>query len=362
MKILHLIYDHVKNPWVGGGAALRAREIYRRLAQRHDITVVCGKYPGAKDYEEDGVRYRFAGIDMDNYVLSTFSYAWRATRYLRAHARGADIVIEDFAPYNPVFSFLWADSPVLQVHQREGSAHFRKYLLLGTPFYLAELYYHRFFKNVFVLSEEIKKNFRIKGNAMVVPNGFDPALLDETRRDSTHILFLGRLHINQKGLDTLDKAMCEVVGDAKLVIAGSGKDEEKTRRIFDTHIKSGRAEMVGYVTGPRKTMCLANCSFMVMPSRYEGQPLTAIEAAALGKPLVVSDIPELAYAVEAGFGLSFKSNDAKDLAEKMQYLLDNPSVRAEMGQRAKRYARDFTWDRIAERYERFLHETAGVDV
>jgi hypothetical protein len=38
----------MNNPWVGGGGAVRAYEIYRRLAERHDITIVCGAYPGAK--------------------------------------------------------------------------------------------------------------------------------------------------------------------------------------------------------------------------------------------------------------------------------------------------------------------------
>ena len=35
MKICHLIYDDLGNPWLGGGGAWRARQIYRRLAARH---------------------------------------------------------------------------------------------------------------------------------------------------------------------------------------------------------------------------------------------------------------------------------------------------------------------------------------
>ena len=52
MRICHLIYDDVANPWLGGGGAIRAREIYRRLADRHDITLVTGDFPGGKRQEE----------------------------------------------------------------------------------------------------------------------------------------------------------------------------------------------------------------------------------------------------------------------------------------------------------------------
>jgi glycosyltransferase involved in cell wall biosynthesis len=103
---------------------------------------------------------------------------------------------------------------------------------------------------------------------------------------------------------------------------------------------------------------MKNCSLFVMPSRYEGQPVTTLEAAAFGKPIIVSDIPELGYVVDAGFGLSFRTGDAEDLARKIDYLMANEQLRQEMGRRAKEYARHFTWDRVADQYERFLMDVA----
>jgi len=38
----------------------------------------------------------------------------------------------------------------------------------------------------------------------------------------------------------------------------------------------------------------------------------------------------------------------------MHLLLNNPSLRQEMGRKAREYARQFTWDRIAEEYEKYL--------
>jgi glycosyltransferase involved in cell wall biosynthesis len=100
---------------------------------------------------------------------------------------------------------------------------------------------------------------------------------------------------------------------------------------------------------------------MVIPSRFEGGPLTAIEAAAFGKPVVVSDIPELSYAVEADFGLQARREDAKDLADKIKHLMENAALRQEMGRKARHYAKDFTWDAIAGQYESFLLDALEPD-
>ena len=112
--------------------------------------------------------------------------------------------------------------------------------------------------------------------------------------------------------------------------------------------------MVGFVEGQEKIDLLKRCLFLVMPSRYEGYPNTMMEAAACGKPLIVSDIHELRCVVEAGFGVSFKNGDAKDLADKMKFLLGNESLRREMGEKGREFVKNLTWDRIAEEYEEFL--------
>ena len=340
---------------------MRAYEIYRRLTDRHEITIVCGKYPGARNYTGENVRYLFVGTDRSNYVLSTFCYAVQAARFAKEHSGDYDVAVEDFAPYNPVFSFLRHKNAVVQLHQREGLRHLKKYSVFGIPFFLIEKYYHFSFKNAVTISEMSKNAFGLGEKGVVIPNGFEGSLLDHKAEEGDYMLFLGRLHIGQKGLDTLAEACKEV--RCRLVIAGGGKDEGKVRSLFSEAVGSGRVEFAGFVGGEEKTGLLGKCLFMVVPSRYEGQPLTVIEAAACGKPVVVSDIPELKYAVDAGFGISFKTGDAEDLAEKMNNLLGDQELRLGMGRKAREYAGDFSWDRIAEEYEKYLtgivKETSG---
>jgi glycosyltransferase involved in cell wall biosynthesis len=352
LKILHCIYDHTANPWVAGGGAFRVREIYRRLSAVHEITVRCGRYPGARDYQDRNIRYEFVGTGRNNYILSTLCYAVRTEEHLRTNSSAYDVVVEDFAPYNPVFSFLWQKDAVIQLHQREGLRHLKKYVFLGMPVYLIEKFYHRFFRNAVTISEMSKEKYGLLGRVAVMPNGFDSALLGYEAEEEDYMLFLGRLHIGQKGLDTLSSALG--LTKCRLVIAGGGKDEGRVRMLFSKAMGAGQAEFAGFVSGQEKVTLLGKCLFMLVPSRYEGQPLTVIEAAACGKPVIVSDIPELKYAVDAGFGISFKTGDAKDLAEKMNFLLADKRLRQEMGMRAREYARNFTWDKIAAEFEKLL--------
>src|SRR5437868_5654598 len=84
MRILHIIYDDTRNPWLGGGGATRTFEIYRRIAERgHKVLIVCGNYPGAPSRENRrGVFYRHVGLTQ-SYVLSRLSFVVGAARLIK---------------------------------------------------------------------------------------------------------------------------------------------------------------------------------------------------------------------------------------------------------------------------------------
>jgi glycogen(starch) synthase len=354
VKILHFIYDHTGNPWVGGGGAVRAYELNRRLAERHDITIVCGKYPGTNDYDEGNLKIRFVGTHRDNYVFSTFLYAFHAALFLKKYQERADIIIEDFAPYNPTFSKHLAPCPsVIQVHHREGTNLIKRYFLLGLPFMFIEQFYPRSFRNSITVSEASRTKFGLR-DAVVIPNGIDSALLETVPSDDNYIAFLGRIQIHNKGLDTLIDAL--TFTDSKVAFAGRGRDEERLNVLAKNKKVIEKINLRGHLSEQEKADFLSRSTFLVLSSRYEGQGIVLLEAAACAKPVIVSDIPELMFAVEAGFGLSFRTGDAEDLAEKMNILARDETLRREMGKKGREYAKAFTWDRIAERYEEYLTE------
>jgi len=365
MRILHLIYDHPENPWVGGGGAIRALELNRRLQARgHVVTVLSGAFPGASDGILDGLEFRFTG-SASGYIRSTLTFAYMACRYARAHAGEFDIVVEDFAPWNPVFSYRLVRPPaVLHVNHCEGLNILKRRPLSGLPFFLIEKYYPPRFSHVTALSEWTRRKVGVE-NSFVLPAGIGADLVEEGRSSALpqaeredYVVYLGRLEINNKGLDTLVDA-ARKLGGIRILVAGRGRDE---RRLRD--MASGLpVEFLGFVTEKEKRNLLRKASLFVLPSRFEGWGISVLEAAAFGTPAVVSDIPELGYALEGGFGRSFRTGDPEDLARVMGGLYSDRGALGSMGLRGVEFASSHNWDSIALVYEKYLQGivSAGVN-
>jgi glycosyltransferase involved in cell wall biosynthesis len=76
--------------------------------------------------------------------------------------------------------------------------------------------------------------------------------------------------------------------------------------------------------------------------------------------VVASDIPENREAVEAA-GFTFRAGDAADLADRLQFLIANPSVREAAGRSAKLRIRDhYQWTEIANQVERVYFHVMGL--
>lgn len=88
----------------------------------------------------------------------------------------------------------------------------------------------------------------------------------------------------------------------------------------------------------------------MLTSDYEGLPMVIIEALACGKPIVASavgGIPELLNG-ENGFAIQ---NDANELAEKIEFILSNETLKREMSKAAKQtYLQKFTVDKMVDGY------------
>ncbi|MAI32888.1 MAG: glycosyltransferase family 1 protein, partial [Rhodopirellula sp.] len=77
----------------------------------------------------------------------------------------------------------------------------------------------------------------------------------------------------------------------------------------------------------------SNSNIVVLPSYYgEGLPKTLVEAAACGRAVVTSDMPGCRDAILPDLsGLLVPARDAESLADAIEYLLQRPDVRGEMG-------------------------------
>jgi glycosyltransferase involved in cell wall biosynthesis len=91
-------------------------------------------------------------------------------------------------------------------------------------------------------------------------------------------------------------------------------------------------------------------SLVLMPSRREGLPLVAIQAAQLARPVIAARVGGLPEVVEHGqTGLLVPVDDAGALAEAVAALLEDPSAAARLGAVARqRAAERFGWRRYLD--------------
>lgn len=193
-----------------------------------------------------------------------------------------------------------------------------------------------------------------------LPQPDDAELRHALRAEGRHIiLFVGRL-VPHKGVDDLIRATKLCDPSALLVIVGSGPEEASLRAQAEEEGLSNRVRFVGRVSVEDLPRYYAVSSFVASPSqnRLEGFGLTAVEAMACGRPVLVADMPGMREVVEDGKdGLLVQPLLEDDLAEKCRSLLENPDRLVSMGQHAResvetKYSIEVVVDRLEDLYKR----------
>ncbi len=365
MKILHLVYESLGSPFGFGGAGVRGYEIYKRLKSRHDITLMCMKYPGAEDKEIEGLKHIFVGTESKSITKSVLYYTLKAARHVREYGEDYDVIVENFLPATPFFSKYLTKTPVvLQIQGIWGLHHMRKFNpFYGFLMYLMEKVYPVFYDK-FILVTDVNMDRFVKRarKYSIIPNGIDKSFFQMKSDGQDYIVFLSRIDTYQKGLDILIEAfslIAEEFKKIKLVLAGY-----EFNKVSDLirGLPAGLNERVnyaGFVTGDKKAELLSGAKIFVLPSRHEAHPISVIEALACSRPVIVSDIPELGYVENNKIGMTFRSGSSEDLAEKIRILLADSELRKDFGEKGRRYASGFLWDDLAMRFEQFLFEMTG---
>ena len=191
----------------------------------------------------------------------------------------------------------------------------------------------------------------------------------------TNILFVGRIE-PLKGVDTLLRAMALIqkrcphaVEDTCVAIIGgdplSDDPDEEMARLQALRAELEIHDLVTFL-GSKDQEILPNyyaaAEMVVMPSHYESFGMVALEAMAMGTPVIASEVGGLAYLVQDGVnGFHVPSRDPEALAERMFTLLNDENCRQLLGRQARAYAQKYDWSIITERmvglYGKVLQQT-----
>lgn len=212
---------------------------------------------------------------------------------------------------------------------------------------------------------ELQRIFQVPADKLcVIPNGVSVPLqtgdrehVKSVRRryaaDGERLLFfVGRL-VHEKGVDLLVRALPAVLAahpSTVLVVAGKGPERERLGVLAQELGVAARVRFAGHISDEERNTLYQAADAAVIPSRYEPFGIVALEAMALGAPLVAARAGGLAEVVEHGrTGLLFQPGDLHSLAEQLLALLNTPSLGQAMARRARQaVAERYTWSRIAD--------------
>ena len=192
---------------------------------------------------------------------------------------------------------------------------------------------------------------------VVVPNPA-PALVVEEADERHGLVFAGRL-TRQKALHTALDALAQVPG-AELLVIGDGPDRERLERHVTDLGLNGRVRFVGSVPRSEVLKAFASAEAMLLSSDWENFPHTAVEALALGTPLIatwVGGVPEIVSDGVNGLLVPPSSPDA--LAQALRRFLGSPELRARLAGAARSSVEHLSAPVVYGRIEELLLEAVS---
>ena len=191
---------------------------------------------------------------------------------------------------------------------------------------------------------------------------FLPDLPAFEARESSTLLFLGRLGAKKGELDLIDAMVRirESFPTARLYMGGDG-DVEGARRRAAARGVAGQVELPGWVRGAEKQALLEKATVYVLPSYYEGLPMSVLEAMSAGLPVVSTPVGGIPEAVADGVeGYLVQPGDIDGLSERLAQLLGDAGLRRRMGEAGRmKVERLFSTDVVIPQFEAVYAELLG---
>jgi glycosyltransferase involved in cell wall biosynthesis len=186
----------------------------------------------------------------------------------------------------------------------------------------------------------------------VIDNGVDLSRFSSVPRPGAGVLAVGRL-TRQKGFDVLLDALR--LSPVPTTILGEGED----RGLLESRAVGLPVTLPGWRSDIRPALRAA--AVLVIPSRWEGFGLIAVEAMASGVPVIASGVDGLAEVV-GDAGVLVPPEDPVALSAAIRRLLADPDLQADLRQRGLSRARQLSIERTVARYEALYREISSREI
>lgn len=213
-------------------------------------------------------------------------------------------------------------------------------------------------------SEFMKKcllNGGVKNQNIEVIHNFSNATNCNNEINGDYIFYFGRIS-KEKGIFNLIGAV-KKCGEVKLLIAGTGPEEEKIKKYIKENKMESRVVLLGYLNQDEIRERIEKCRFVVIPSIwYENCPYSIIETLEIGKPIIASEIGGIPEIVEnEKNGLLYRYDSVDDLADKINELYYNQEKINKMKESSKNkfkmeHTEDVYYQKIMKIYKNAIGE------
>lgn len=194
-------------------------------------------------------------------------------------------------------------------------------------------------------------------NIELIPNGQEVINSNIVSLNAEgHFVFgyCGRLDAETKGLRLLLKSFSLISGrhqNAFLHLIGDGPDRKMLQKLAKELGIADKVKFLGALFGKEKDLAFLKMNVFVLLSKNEGLPGVALEAAALGLPLIISEATNLKEAVlkfDAGYCISnVEVNSVANVFEEIYLLNDTERLRTMQNNSLQMIEQAFCWKSIS---------------
>ena len=207
--------------------------------------------------------------------------------------------------------------------------------------------------------------------AAVSPYGIDPAWLARGSTERTAALrgdsryvggTVGRL-VPQKSTSTLLRAtptLLRFEPSTRVLILGDGPRRSELENEARTLGIEDHVTFLGYSDDLQSIYSAMDV--FVLPSKYEGFPISLLEVMAMGTPIVATDVVGITDVISDGFnGLLVPFDDPQELSSAIERAISTEPLRRVLSENAREFVRQgFTRDRVTARVESLYEEICEI--
>lgn len=183
---------------------------------------------------------------------------------------------------------------------------------------------------------------------------YNPLTISETKiskLNNKNIIFVGRLAINQKGLDYLIDIGNQLEKDWKILVAGEGVDKEKFTKMISDNKLEDKIILKGALKSEELIDLYLSGSIFISTSRWEGFGLVITEAMACGLPIVsFNNLGPKEILKDGDYGILVKDHNINNFITELKKLIEYKESREMFQLKSLERVQDFKIDIILTKW------------